>query len=123
MNKSKSNEVSVAPKIERVKFPSLDNVLDEFISHNNLIKPHKVTSTESRGLLVFWDNGDHINLYSYQDDSTTNHHQQYGLQGRIDGQNVSLLGGIKIPICNKLDGKIYRDDKDKQYVFLGMSNK
>ncbi len=120
--------VPVAPISKRAKFPSLDKVLDGFVSNNDLNGPKNVTSTESRGLLAYWDNGDHLNIYSYEDDLSAYDHQIYGLQGRIDGVNIHLRGRIEIPTSAELHGKklkrgIYRSDYNTSFIFLGVQAK
>ena len=114
---------------KRAEFPSLDNVLDSFISDNDLPKPKTVVSTESRGLLVHCGNGDYINVFGAREDLSAYDQQVYGLEGRIDGENVILLGKIMMPNCENWHGKklkkqvhsyTYNKDSLRQYVFLGV---
>ena len=114
---------------KRAEFPSLDNVLDSFILDNNLPEPKTVVSTDSRGLLVHCGNGDYINVFGTREDLSAYDQQVYGLQGRIDGENVILLGEIMIPNCEEWHGKklkkqvhshTYNPDSSRQYVFLGV---
>ncbi|VVB78692.1 Uncharacterised protein [uncultured archaeon] len=115
-------------KSERAKFSSLDNVLDGFVSDNELSSPKNVTSAGSRGLLVYWQNGDHINIYSYEQDLSGYDQEIYGLQGRMDGEKVDLCGGIRVPKRKEFNGKklkksAYRSDHNTEYVFLGVNAK
>ena len=105
-------------------FPSLDQVLDNFASNNGLPKPRTVTYTESRGLLAYFDNGDHFNLYSSEDSTSAYDVQYYGLEGRIDGTLVSLGGSINLPRSPERNGKklkkhTLRYDQNTSYIFLG----
>lgn len=124
MAKSKIRMVPFAIPRKRAVFPSLDKVLDDFISNNNLPKPKTVVPTESRGLLVHCGNGDYLNLYNWEEDLSAYDSQIYGLQGRIDGAQVNLSGTINIPKYNdwhgeKLKKQVLRHDQDTQYIFLG----
>jgi hypothetical protein len=109
---------------QRTIFPTLDNVLDQFISDNGLPKPKTVVPTESRGLLVHCSNGDCINVYSFEEDLSAYDSQVYGLQGRIDGAQVNISGVINIPKYKdwhgeKLTRQVLRHDQDTGYIFLG----
>jgi hypothetical protein len=120
--------VPVASMPKRASFPSLDEVLNNFVFNNNLNEPKNVTSTESRGLLAYWDNGDTFNLYSNENDLSAYDHQTYGLQGRVDGVNIHLSGGIQIPTRSewhgqKLKRKTYRADHNTSFIFLGIQAK
>ena len=121
----------IAPIIHKkiANFPSLDEVLEEFITDNGLpFELKTVIETESRGLLIHLDNGDTFNLYSYENDLSAYNHQIYGLQGRIDGERVHLRGDIQIPnhqsqIREELINKVYRSDHNISFVFLGIQAK
>jgi hypothetical protein len=121
--------VPVAPMQKRASFPSLNKILEDFISQNSLpSEPKTVVETESRGLLVHLDNGDTFNLYDLEDDLSAYDHQLYGLQGRIDGVSIYLSGGIEIPTRSESHGKklqkrIYRSDHNTSFIFLGVQTK
>ena len=82
-----------------------------------------MTKTKSRGLLVYWKNGDHANIYSLEEDLSGYNHRFYGLQGQIDGNQIFLMGGIQKSRSKTWYGKTlrhgaYRTDNDKRYIFL-----
>jgi len=109
---------------QKVTFPTLDEVLDQFISDNDLASPKNVTPTDSRGLLVCCNNGDHFNLYSSKEDFNAYDKINYGLQGRIDGTQVNLSGVVNVPKYKdwhgeKLTRQVLRQDQNTDYIFLG----
>lgn len=106
---------------ERHKFPSLTDVVSQFVSQNKLTTPLAQTPTEFRGLLVYWKNGDHVNVYETSQDSSVRNNQFYVLQGRVRGEQVNLYGSISIPIYrDKTEKKeICRGDENTNYKFLG----
>ena len=113
---------------KRAKFPTLDKILDGFVSDNNLPSPKTVVSTDSRGLIVSFGNGDLVNLYSSSEDLNTHYSENYGLQGRIDGSQVNLIGAIRIPSQEewqgeKLKRETVRYDECLEYTFLGVDLK
>ncbi|MBT4135247.1 hypothetical protein HOD75_00320 [archaeon] len=116
--------VKYVPPRERAKFPSLQKVLDRFVEDNDLEKPTQVTATETRGLLVYWNGGDLVNLFSFDRDSTAYDSTTYVMEGTIKGDDLCLLVHRDIPTGRErpreeLTKETYRVGDDMRYKFLG----
>jgi hypothetical protein len=110
----------VEPKYKRPEFPNLVEVLNGFVNNNDLAGPETIISTNTRGLIAYWDKKNLINLFSLSSDLSSSCRELYGLQGMLDGREVNLSGQILISPHAKVQSQVrYRTDNNSLYLFLG----
>ena len=120
----RSNEFLESMFRNRRNFSPLAFVLSRFVSDNKLPEPATVVSTLTRGLFVYWENGDEVSIYRLGIERSCFgcNILRYGLQGRIDDAEVNLMGGFRISRLGT-EREAVRLDEDANYLFLGVQAK